>query len=283
MHILRIFFILHFIDSFSYWLIYVRGKYIMQDVALFIGSHNEEIEVEVPLLPQLLVEAGWKVVIFNPIVGRNWIAVRRMQEEDRNNLKQSCLDAARVLGCEKILCDYDVGRSFDWNGKVREELAKVLEQVKPKIVFMHWLYDSHFDHNSMVAISLQALTSCTNLIENKDFNHTWEEVWAYTAGREQSFRFVPEVIAGADEKHMDTAMEALDSFKYPEKMIRNWQRWTKQKCSYWAPIGGTYPYADPLKYIGPSFPAEGTLLKKILKERLIPQQIEPWLTGGRIL
>ncbi len=89
----------------------------MSESALFIGSHNEEFEVEAPLVPQLLVEAGWRVVIFNPIGGWNWNAIRRLPEKQRNSLKQSCINAAKILGCEKILCDYDVGRSFDWKHK----------------------------------------------------------------------------------------------------------------------------------------------------------------------
>ncbi len=254
----------------------------MRDTAMFIGTHNEEIEVEVPLIPQLLVEAGWRVVIFNPIGGWNWVAIRRMDEKNRKKLKQSCINAAGVLGCEKILCDYDVGRSFDWDGKVRDELVKVLKELKPRLVFIHWFYDSHFDHFAMVKISLQALYSCINLINDVEFEHTWEEVWAYAAGRGQSLEFVPDVLVGADEKHMETAMKALDTFTYPQKMKEDWKRWVKRKCSYWAPIGGRYPYADPLKYVGPMFPVEGTLLKKVLGERVIGNTTELWLRGGKM-
>jgi len=248
----------------------------MKQTALFIGSHNEEIEVEVPLIPQLLVEAGWRVVIFNPIGGWNWTAIRRMNENDRNDLKQSCIEAARVLGCEKILCDYDVGRSFDWKGKVLQETANVLADVKPQMVFIHWLYDSHFDHRAMVEISLQALRSCGNLIDDANFESTWKEIWAYAAGRQQSLNFVPDVIVGADEKHLQNALQALNTFSYPQNMINSWQQWTRKKCSYWTPFDESYPYADPLKYIGPAFPAEGTLLKKVLGDRIISHSTERW-------
>ena len=41
----------------------------MNQTAVFIGSHNEEIEASIPMLPQLLAKAGWRVVILNPVDG----------------------------------------------------------------------------------------------------------------------------------------------------------------------------------------------------------------------
>ncbi len=249
----------------------------MKRTALFIGSHNEEFEVEAPLIPQLLAEAGWRTVIFNPIGGWNWSAIRKMPENDRRSLKQSCIEAGKVIGCEKIMKDYEVSRSFDWRHKVLQETAEVLAETSPDIVFMHWIHDSHFDHRAMVEISLQALRSCANLIDDMNFQCTWKEIWAYPAGRQQSLNFMPDAVACADEKHLQKAMEALDTFSYPEAMKQDWQQWTRQKCRYWAPFDKSYPCADPLKYIGPDFPAAGTLLKEVLGDRLKSLATELWL------
>ncbi len=245
--------------------------------ALFIGSHNEEIEVEAPLVPQLLVESGMRVVIFNPIGGWNWCAIRRLPDRQRESLKQSAIQAANILGCEKILCDFDVGRSYDWKHRVLQETVNILADVKPDIVFIHWPYDSHFDHRAVADISFQALRSCANLIEDSSFEHTWKEIWAYSAGREQSLNFVPDVLACADERHMQKAKEAIDAFSYEDSRKHIWKQWTYRKCQYWAPFDESYPYADPLRYIGPEFPAEGTLLKKVLGERLKSHSTSLWL------
>jgi LmbE family N-acetylglucosaminyl deacetylase len=193
-------------------------------------------------------------------------------------LKQSCIDAAKVLCCEKIICDYDAGRSFDWKHEVLQETVKVLSQTKPDIVFIHWIDDSHFDHRAVAEISLQALRSCANLLEDEDFQPSWKEIWAYSAGREQSLNFVPDALACADEKHIRKAMEALDAFAYEPERINAWKMWTQQKCRYWAPFDGAYPYADPLKYIGYTFPVGGTLLKDVFSQRLLPYPTELWLS-----
>jgi hypothetical protein len=243
--------------------------------ALFIGSHNEEIEASVPMLPQLLVKAAWRVVILNPVGGLNWIDVRRMKSSDRHRLTQSSIEAARVLGCEKVVWDYHTGASLEWKSEMLREMAEFLYKINPTMVFIHWPYDTHFDHQAVAKISLQVLRSCSSLVGDDSFRPEWKEIWAYTAGIVQTYDFLPDAMVLGDEQLMKTAGEAMAKFSYEKNKKDIWAREVANKSKYWS--GGNNRPVEPLKFMGPLFPVGGTILKQVIGDKLVSTQPGSWL------
>ncbi|MBC7287915.1 MAG: PIG-L family deacetylase [Armatimonadetes bacterium] len=247
--------------------------------ALFIGAHNEEIEAEIPLLPQLLSRAGWRVVILNPIGGWNWVEIRRMPEDMRGRLPRDCIDAAAELGAEKVLWDYDVARTPAIREELADRLAAFLRTVEPELVFIHWPYDGHQDHRLVAQVSLHVLRSVRNLIDDNEWQPTWREVWAFQVGIAQTFNFWPDILVVADQSAMDTARRALDRFvAYGEAKREAWWRNVLGKTSWWGALAGGRP-AEAYKLVGPSFPAEGTFLKQALGDAVIAVSTELWTFG----
>ncbi len=251
----------------------------MADVALFIGAHNEEIEAEVPILPQLLSRAGWRVVILNPIGGWNWVDIRRMSDSDRERLRQDCIDAAAELGCEKVLWDYDVARVPDHRGELAQRMAEFMAELSPRLVFIHWPYDGHQDHRVIAQVSLHVLKTARNLISDNEWTPTWEEIWAFPAGIAQSYDFWPSVLVVADEQVMNTARKAIDRFvAYGEAKREGWWRNVVGKTTWWGALAGGKP-AEAYRFVGPYFPVAGTLLKQVLGDAVIPMNTETYLFG----
>ena len=248
-------------------------------VALFIGAHNEEIEAEIPLLPQLLVRAGWRVVILNPIGGWNWVTIRRMPPEMRERIRQDCLDAALALGCEKVLWDYDCGRTSGHLEEMTERIARFLRDTGPELIFIHWPRDGHQDHRAVAKASLHAIQSAENLISDDRWCPTWKEVWAFSVGIAQTYDFWPDVVVSGNQELMDRARQALDCFvAYGKNKTSYWWKNIVGKTSWWGALANGAP-AEGYKFIGPSFPADGVHLKKVLGDQVISVGSATWTLG----
>ncbi len=244
--------------------------------ALWIGAHNEEIEAEVPLLPQILSELGWRVVILNPVGCMNWVEIRRMTAEQRNRMDDDCKRAAGVLGAEKVIWELECQRGWKWRGELEVRLAEFLRELQPDVLFVHWPLDGHPDHRAVAQASLMALRHAQNLTANIDWQPNWREVWAFPAGIGQTYGFWPDVLVAADQGHLERAREALREFvAYGEAKQEGWWRNVVGKTTYWGALAGGRP-AEAYKYVGPMFPARGTLLAEVLGERLVPVLTEPW-------
>jgi LmbE family N-acetylglucosaminyl deacetylase len=249
------------------------------NVALIVGAHNEEIEASICFLPQRLVQAGWRVVIFNPIAGWNWAEIRRMSDEEQRRLKAGAMESARVLGCEKILWDYPTEYALQPRPEFARRIAEVLRDVSPSLVFMQWPFDTHPDHRYLAQALHQLLRWTANFLPDPSFTPTWQEVWAYQAGISQTVDFAPDAFVLGDEVLMATGLHALKAMGYREEKVKAWWSEMEIKSRYWGTMVAGRP-AEGLKYMGPMFPASGTRLKEILKESLVPAVYPRWNCPG---
>lgn len=250
-----------------------------ENVALIIGAHVEEIEAEMPLLPMCLAEAGWRVIILNPIGGWNWVRLRKLTSSKLDEFKQSCYRAAEILGVEKIILDYDIGSSPGCEQSLMKDMARIIYDETPSLVFIPWAKDTHQDHRHLAKVSFKLLSgghfvTQTDEVEPKSWDY---EVWTYPAGISQSYDFWPDAVLAGDEKMYDTVKKANDAFMHLGKSkTDNFTINAKRKAHYWNVYSNGKP-AEALKFVGPTFPLNGTLLKRALGKRLLPVDAGPLL------
>jgi len=256
----------------------MRTQQKTKGTALIIGAHVEEIEAELALAPQVLVSAGWRVVILNPIGGWNWLRLRSLNASQLQRFKKSCFEAARVLGAEKIILDYDIGALPGCTGELTRDMALAVHDVAPDLVFIPWARDTHSDHRYVAQISfniLQGIRVAT--LTGRGKAEKRYEVWAYPAGISQSYNFWPDAVIAADPGMIQVARKANNTFAMldPQKK-RSFTENVKRKSRFWSVYSDGRP-ADAVKFVGPEFPLSGTLLKKTLGGSLLPVSDGPVL------
>ena len=128
----------------------------------------------------------------------------------------------------------------------------------------------------MAQVSIHVLRSARNLVDDNEWQPAWREVWAFQVGIAQTYRFWPDVLAVGDEAAMQTARRALGKFvAYGEAKRGAWWRNVVGKTTWWGALVGGRP-AEGYKLVGPSFPAEGTYLKQVLGDAIVPLRTELW-------
>lgn len=242
---------------------------------LFIGAHHEEIEAECPNLAAAFALAGCEVTILNPIGGWNWVAIRNLGPDGRERTIRDAVNAARELGCEKVIWDYPVASANRFAGEIMDRMAEFVQQFNPDIVLMHWPKDTHADHRLIAKITRHVLETGPNLTEKRfpDY-HGPSEVYAYQTGPAQAYHFIPDFVINADEETMKRAKKCIDCFNPTmPRSVKVWEKNFRTKAGYW----GNYtrePAAEALKFMGPALPPDGFLLKKILGNRVVPTTYE---------
>ncbi len=245
----------------------------MEDTAiriLFIGAHHEEIEVECPNIAAILSALGCKVTILNPIGGWNWVFIRKLGENGRERTIEDATKAAAALGCSKVIWDYPVAQADRYQAEIMDRMAEFYLEFQPHIVLMHWPLDSHADHRLVAQITTHILYAAQNISPNSHPNFIGaQEVYAFQTGVAQAYHFIPDLFVRADEESMATADKAIECFlpTCGNKRVENWRRNFHDKAAYWG-HACSFNQCEALKYMGPKFPTEGLLLKKILGDRL---------------
>ena len=250
------------------------------NTALIIGAHVEEIEAELALLPQVLVKAGWRVVILNPVGGWNWVRLRKLKDKELKEFKQSCYRAAEILGAEKIILDYDIGSFPECTNDMMKDMARIIYDIRPKLVFIPWIRDTHQDHRHLAAISYRLfngshfVTQTDEIVPPENYQY---EVWAYPAGISQTYDFWPDAVVAGDPEMLEVVKKANEEFAHLDAQKRaGFTNNVKRKTSFWSVYGNNQP-SEAVKFIGPAFPLGGTLLKEVLKERVFPVSAGPIL------
>ena len=120
-------------------------------VALFIGSHPDDIEIGAGGTAFRLIQDGWEVYFCILTREKNKVAAETREEEAR--------EAARILGIHKeriVFCGLpDTGlnagpREID---AIKPALDKHVDRSRIGLVFSHSLVDSHLDHKAAHALT----------------------------------------------------------------------------------------------------------------------------------
>ena len=245
---------------------------------LIIGAHHEEIEVECPNIAISLAQAECKVTILNPIGGWNWTFIRNLGPDGRERTIDDATRAAAVLGCEKVIWDYPVAQANRYQAEIMDRMAEFLLENNPEIVLMHWPLDSHADHRLVAHVTRHVISTASNISPNRHENFKGiKEVYAFQTGVSQAYHFIPDMFVKADDETMARADKAIECFlpTCGKDMVESWRCNFYDKAVYWGHACGL-ERCEALKFIGPTLPLNGFLLKKILNDRLVPSPLESY-------
>lgn len=242
---------------------------------LIVGAHHEEIEAECPNIAAALALAGCEVIILNPIGGWNWTAIRDLGPNGRERTIEDATNAGKALGCRKVIWDFPVASANRYAGEIMDKMAEFVLDFNPDIVLMHWPKDEHTDHRLVAKITRHVLHTAPNLVEKRyPEYHGPYEVYAFQTGLTQQYHFIPDFVVKCDERTMGMAKKCVDCF-IPTMPggAKSWEKNFRLKAAYWGKYSGTEA-AEALKFMGPSLPMDGFLLKKILGDRIVPTNFE---------
>ncbi len=237
---------------------------------LIVGAHHEEIEAECPNIAAALSLVGCEVTILNPIGGWNWVDIRDLGPNGRERTISDATNAGRELGCRKVIWDFPVASASRYAAEIMDKMAEFVLDFNPDIVLMHWPQDEHADHRLVAKITRHVIHTAPNLAEKRypDY-HGPREVYAFQTGPTQAYHFIPDFVVQCDEQTMRMAEKSVECFlpTMPES-ARAWARNFRVKAAYWGEYSGTEA-AEALRFMGPSLPMDGFLLKKILGDRIV--------------
>jgi LmbE family N-acetylglucosaminyl deacetylase len=223
--------------------------------ALMVGAHNEECEYNCGGLACLLARKDWRVYFLNVIGDYStwpmWPADMPDYEGQRR-INDDALEAARILGAEKILLEY---KSHDFNAADPEclkALGEIFEDLRPDLMVTHWPKDTNYDHVQVARASFVAARSTAILPGRRGY--VVPEILAHEAYLYQSCEFAPDLYVRVDSC-MDALRESFRAFKtYPaigEEMARVKPLQAGARAAHLWPGGCAEAYAI-LKY-GPKF------------------------------
>lgn len=244
---------------------------------LFIGAHHEEIEAECPNIAAQLTRHGCEVTILNPIGGWNWKFIRDLSGDGRERTIEDATNAAKALGCRKIIWDYPIYKVERNMHEIMDRLSEFILDYRPQIVLIHWPLDCNPDHRCVAHISRHALSGAVHIMESDRESTGIKEVYAYQTGVAQAYHFMPDLLVRTDEESMKMADECIEAFSPTASCyVPMWKANFHAKAEYWGTTleGGG---AEGLKFLGPVLPLEGFLLKKILGDKVVPYPLyEPY-------
>ena len=245
---------------------------------LFIGAHHEEIEAECPNIAAQLAGSNCEVTILNPIGGWNWKFIRDLPGDGRKRTIEDATNAAKALGCQKIIWDYPIYKVERHMHEIMDRLSSFLLEYSPQIVFIHHPLDCNPDHRAIAHISRHILSGAVHLKECECESTGVREVYAYQTGVAQAYHFIPDLLVKVDDISMKKADECIACFEpTAPDCVPLWRNNFHAKAQYWGTTLEGGGGAEALKFLGPTLPLEGFLLKKILGDKLVPYPLyEPY-------
>ncbi len=148
--------------------------------ALFIGAHNDDCEFNAGGVAALLSKKGWDILFVNPACiwhGEN------ITKETRNEWEKQEYKAAEILGAKKIITGDRYQGLFQPSAEEIKNLAKIIVDFMPDIVFIHFPKDNHIEHRAVAEISEKAL--CLAHVKGTKI----KEIYAFEAGADQTSDF----------------------------------------------------------------------------------------------
>lgn len=257
-----------------------------KETVLIVAAHHEEVEAEFPNTAAQLAAHGCRVVILNPVGGWNWVMVRELGAGGRETVLAEAKAAAVCLGCEKVVWDYPVADLAKYESELIERMADFMLDLKPSILLMHWPFDSHRDHRFIARATLKVFDTAPNLVKDLGRSLSIREIYAFQTGVYQAYNFIPELLVRCTPASLAAAKASFACFKKsaPDALRRDWQNNADVKSLYWGSLLGKEGVrAEGLKFIGPNYPLDGFLLRKILGDDLIAQSTDAYARCDQLL
>jgi LmbE family N-acetylglucosaminyl deacetylase len=174
-----------------------EAKYMAK--ILSISIHSDDSEYAMGGTTKLLVDKGCEVTYLN---------IR----SDLNPAKREQFDTyskagAALLGAKKIILDYnDSTDLYRTNEKTVRQVAQVIRDIKPDIIFMMYPSDNHIEHVECALTTRDAIFAAA--VEDIYPN----EIYTYECGPRQSMcYFVPDLYIGVSAAEQ-TLKECMVSF-----------------------------------------------------------------------
>mgnify|MGYP001091228953 CR=1 FL=1 len=241
---------------------------------LVIGAHLDECEFGVGGLSCKFTKLGHKVVFLNTVGVGYDASIFANDKEKQKLFKHQAMEAAEVLGVsKKVILKYP-DKCFPGNDfQTISDIAKVIKEVNPEIVFIQWVKDNHHDHVRTAKASLEALTYINRFAGGKSVKLNLKEIYAYETGIKQTAGFEPDFYINITEE-IENAFSSYRKFKAlgEEPLVEE-----KRVLSKFRGLQCGFQYAETLKFIGPYAPMNLSL-KKIFGEDIKPAGsfLYPW-------
>ncbi|MEM3660970.1 MAG: PIG-L family deacetylase [Thermoproteota archaeon] len=181
---------------------------------LAIGAHYEECEYCCGGLIANYTKQGHSVTIVN-VAGDLSIYGSKADV-----MKQESLEAARVLGAEKILLPFK-GGCIPLNYEPQRMIAEIVKEREPDVALIHWPLDYHVDHVLTAFISYNALRWAGSLLGIETGVKGPREIYAFEQRPGQTMYFEPDTLVDVTDT-MDLAAESMRKFKSLGKVAENY-------------------------------------------------------------
>lgn len=230
--------------------------------SLFIGAHNDDCEYGAGGLAYLLAQNGCKNYFLN-------VACKILHEVNSQEMTEYARQekaAAAVLGAEKIITGDRDDEMYMYSFENIRLIKHYVENIQPKVIFIHWPHDNHLEHVEVSRCSMAALSLAAHqgIIRNN------YEVFAYEAGPYQTMQyFIPDFFVDISEC-FNKVEESLIHFDQPSAQGK-WLVEEKKVCSRFRGHMAGCEYAEAYKIL--KFPSERGNPEMVLPRLLKPYYI----------
>ena len=170
---------------------------------MMIGAHNDDCECNAGGTAALLAAKGCEVLFVNPAC---IIHNQSLSDETIDAWRKMEINAARLLGADKIIMDDRKARIFDNSCETVEKLEKIILDFRPEMVFIHWPMDNHVEHRMVAKTAYKAISiACVHGAPIK-------EIYAFEAGISQTTNYFSPHFGIEITSVMDKVEESLRSF-----------------------------------------------------------------------
>ncbi len=130
---------------------------------LSISVHPDDSEYAMAGTAKLLADKGCEITFLNIC---NDIHYHGTEDSARN-----CTEAAAIVGAKKMIIDYkDDPEVFRTNPKTSRQVADVIEEIRPDILFMMYPSDSHMEHVECAKTTREALYLARGAVPNEIYS-----------------------------------------------------------------------------------------------------------------
>ena len=224
---------------------------------LYIGAHNDDCECNAGGVAALLKEKGCKQLFVNP--ASIWHG-DNISEETRKEWELQEIEAAKILGAQKIQTADRYSGLYQCNADDIKKLTKIICDFNPDIVFIHWPMDNHIEHRAVAELSEKAL--CLAHVKGSKIS----EIYAFEAGTAQTSDFFKPDFYIDVESVLETVNESLRCFNQNTAKAHNLCR-DKETRSIFRGSQIGIKYAEAFKIIKYPNRNNDFMLKQLLNDQ----------------
>ena len=175
-----------------------------------IGAHCDDNEIGMGASLKKFVDAGHDVTIIDLIIpGENQSG--NFNPDSKRNRKNEALNAAKIIGCKKIILDLNPN-DFTLKRNFVQTLEEQIKIINPNIVFVNWLGDSHQDH----WVTAKIVIACAR--KNKFSLLMYEQM---TSGGLTNSHFKAQYFIDVSN-YIDQKIESINQYKSQKKIYGDW-------------------------------------------------------------